>query len=101
MGLRFPDVPASSRVVSITTKWSVSCRACASISSGSGGPRNVFHHQEVAVADRVGVVRDHEIGVMPPGDPADLAMEADPATQNLVNQDLTTNDADANLANGL
>ena len=32
---------------------------------------------------------------------ANLTMEADPATQNLVNQDLTTNDADANLANGL
>lgn len=32
---------------------------------------------------------------------ANLAMGADPATQDLVNQDLTTNDADANLANGL
>ena len=32
---------------------------------------------------------------------ANLAIGADPATQNLVNQDLTTNDADANLANGL
>ena len=32
---------------------------------------------------------------------ANLAMGADPATQNLVNQDMATNDADANLANGL
>jgi hypothetical protein len=32
---------------------------------------------------------------------ANLAAGADPATQNLVNQDLATNDADANLANGL
>ena len=32
---------------------------------------------------------------------ADANMAVDPATQNLVNQDLATNDADANLANGL
>lgn len=32
---------------------------------------------------------------------ANLAVGADPATQNMVNQDLTTNDADTNLANGL
>jgi hypothetical protein len=32
---------------------------------------------------------------------SNLAAGADPATQDLVNQDLTTNDADANLANGL
>lgn len=32
---------------------------------------------------------------------ADANMAVDPATQNMVNQDLTTNDADANLANGM
>ena len=32
---------------------------------------------------------------------SNLAMSADPATQDLVNQDMATNDADANLANGL
>jgi hypothetical protein len=32
---------------------------------------------------------------------ANLAMGADPATQDLVNQDMNTNAPDANLANGL
>ncbi len=32
---------------------------------------------------------------------ADANMAVDPATQNMVNQDLTTNEADANLANGM
>ena len=73
--------------------------SCAALGLAACGGDNAAEDANMADAN---MMIDENLAMDPAmnGD-ANLAMEADPATQNMVNQDLATNDADANLANGL
>jgi hypothetical protein len=75
----------------------ISCAALGVAACGGGNDA-----EDANLAADANMMIDENVAMDPAlnGD-ANLAMGADPATQNLVNQDLATNDADANLANGL
>ena len=74
----------------------ISCAALGLAACGGGNDADEANMADANLMMEENVALDPAMN----GD-ANLAMGADPATQNMVNQDMATNDADANLANGL
>ena len=72
--------------------------SCAALAVAACGRDDATDEANVMTADNM-MVADN--AVLDPTMNADANMAVDPATQNAMEQDLTTNDADTNLANGM
>jgi hypothetical protein len=71
---------------------------CAAVALAACGRDDAANEANVVAADNLVVTDD---AMMDPAMNADANLATDPAANNAVVEDLTTNDADANLANGM
>ena len=72
--------------------------SCAALALAACGRDDAADEANLVAADNLVITDD---AMMDPAMNADANLATDPAMQNGMEQDLTTNDADANLANGL
>ena len=72
--------------------------SCVALAVAACGRDDAANEANVVAADNLVVTDD---AMMDPAMNADANLVTDPAANNAVGNDLTTNDADANLANGL
>ena len=72
--------------------------SCAALALAACGRDDAANEANVVAADNLVITDDP---MMDPAMNADTNLATDPAANNAVVEDLTTNDADTNLANGM